>query len=559
VSSHSTLRYTNLDGSGTTDINISCASGVNPHWQAPWNGVNKIVVDEINGKIYWENSFEPGVGRSNLDGTDCELVANGGYYGKGQIALDETGTYLYSVQNNTIRRITVADGTVTNLTFSGQGISLSNLGDMVVSNGKLYVAISNVGSAGHIMEATLDTSSSTQTARLLVTSQPTGMSGLDIDAVNSKIYWATGSAVKRANLDGTSIATVYTGSVGFVQVLSAESKILMGAVGNSNMFVTDLNGGNVTTLNAKAGSLVTAVVTNVAPPTTTTTTTTTVAPTTTTVAPTTTTTTTTTTTSTTVAPTTTSTSTTVAIAVATPPVVTVAQGQASVATIAPRVGPTTTVLNPMRSQVPQTTTTTVRPVVKNAALPPTAVAAVAPVAPALTPGTAGALIGGKAVAATVSRASNQITAMASDITTTISGLTSDGQRVALNPEGNLVVNEGDKLVVDAAGYAPDADVSVWLYSSPTRLGVIAADSDGKVSGSFDLPSDLEVGDHRLVLSGENPNGVKALLGLGLSYGTVESGSSITRVLIAIPIALAVLFGLFLPAVTRRRRKRLVAA
>jgi len=302
-----------------------------------------------------------------------------------------------------------------------------------------------------------------------------------------------------------------------------------------------------------SNTTVTTTTTTTAP---TTTTTTTVAPTTTTVAPTTTTTT---TTSTTVAPTTTSTSTTVAIAVATSPVVTVAQGQASVATIAPRVGPTTTVLNPMRSQVPQTTTTTVRPVVKNAALPPTAVAAVAPVAPALTPGTAGALIGGKAVAATVSRASNQITAMASDITTTISGLTSDGQRVALNPEGNLVVNEGDKLVVDAAGYAPDADVSVWLYSSPTRLGVIVADSDGKVSGSFDLPSDLEVGDHRLVLSGENPNGVKALLGLGLSYGTVESGSSITRVLIAIPIALAVLFGLFLPAVTRRRRKRLVAA
>jgi hypothetical protein len=213
----------------------------------------------------------------------------------------------------------------------------------------------------------------------------------------------------------------------------------------------------------------------------------------------------------------------------------------------------------MVSQVPQTTTTTVPPVVKNAALPPTAVAAVAPVAPALTPGTAGAVIGGKTVAATVSRASNQITAIAGEITTTVSGLTSDGQRVALNPEGNLVINEGDKLVVDAAGYAPDTDVSVWLYSTPTRLGVIAADSNGKVSGSFDLPSGLEVGDHRLVLSGENPNGDNALVGLGLSFGNIESGSSITRVLIAIPIALAILFGLFLPAVTRRRRQNSAVA
>jgi hypothetical protein len=292
--------------------------------------------------------------------------------------------------------------------------------------------------------------------------------------------------------------------------------------------------------------------------TTTTTTSTTVAPTTTTTTSTTVAPTTTTSTSTTVAPTTT-TSTSTTVAIATTPVVTVAQGQASVATIAPRVGPTTTVLDPMRLQAPQTTTTTVQPVVKNAALPPTAVAAVAPVAPALAPGKAGAVIGGKTVAATVSRASNQITAIAGEITTTVSGLTSDGQRVALNSEGNLIVNKGDKLVVDAAGFAPDSEVEVWMYSTPTQLGVVTADAGGKVSGTFALSDGLEVGDHRVVLSGENLGGAEALVGLGLTYGAVESGSSITRVLIAIPIALAILFGLFLPAVTRRRRQNSAVA
>ena len=226
------------------------------------------------------------------------------------------------------------------------------------------------------------------------------------------------------------------------------------------------------------------------------------------------------------------------------------QGQASVATIAPSSGPTTTVLAPMRPQVPQSTTTSTT----STTIPADA----APKAPALAPGEAGAVVNGKTIAATLSRADNQITAAAGDITTTISGLRPDGQRVALNAEGNLVVNEGDKLVVNAAGFAPGADVSVWLYSSPTRLGVVAADVEGKVSGSFDLPSGLEVGDHRLMLSGENQDGVNALLGLGLSYGAVDSGSSITRVLIAIPIALAVLFGLFLPAVTRRRKKNAIA-
>jgi hypothetical protein len=73
-----------------------------------------------------------------------------------------------------------------------------------------------------------------------------------------------------------------------------------------------------------------------------------------------------------------------------------------------------------------------------------------------------------------------------------------------------------------------------------------------------LPSGLEAGDHRLVLSGDNPDGVNALVGIGLSYGSVDSGSTIARVLIAVPIALAILFGLFLPAVTRRRRKNAIA-
>jgi hypothetical protein len=103
----------------------------------------------------------------------------------------------------------------------------------------------------------------------------------------------------------------------------------------------------------------------------------------------------------------------------------------------------------MRSQVPQsttttTTTTTVPPVITSIANAP---AAIAPVAPVLAPGEAGAVLNGQKTAATLSRADNQITATAGDITTTVSGLTSDGERVLLNAEGNLVVNEGFRVPV----------------------------------------------------------------------------------------------------------------
>ena len=92
-----------------------------------------------------------------------------------------------------------------------------------------------------------------------------------------------------------------------------------------------------------------------------------------------------------------------------------------------------------------------------------------------------------------------------------------------------------------------------MFSTPTKLGVIAADASGKIAGTFNLPNGIESGEHRVVLSGTNRNGTDVVLGIGLSYGAVNSGSTLTRVLIAIPIALAILFGLFLPAVSRRRK------
>ena len=265
-------------------------------------------------------------------------------------------------------------------------------------------------------------------------------------------------------------------------------------------------------------------------------TTTTAAPTTTTAAPTT----------TTAAPTTTTVAATQTTTSSQP------QGQASVATIAPSSGPTTTVLAPMR---PQGTTTSIPPVVTTVANAPTVVA---PKAPALAPGEAGAVVDGKTIAATLSRADNQITAAAGDITTTVSGLTPDGQRVSLNEEGNLVLDERDKIVVEASGIEPNEDVEVWMFSTPAKLGVIAADANGKIAGTFNLPTGIESGDHRVVLSGTNPEGTGVVIGIGISYGAVDSGSSITRLLITIPIALAVLFGLFLPAVTRRRKKSAIA-
>lgn len=521
VSSHSTLRYTNLDGSGTTDINISCASGLNPHWQAPWNGVNKILVDEINGKLYWENSFEPGIGRANLDGTGCELVGNGGYYGKGMIALDETATYMYSVQNSVVRRVKLSDGTVTPLTFTGQGITLASVGDLAVANGKLYVAIGNSASAGHIMEATIDTTTTAQTARLLVTSQPMGMNGLSIDRVNNKIYWATGTALKRANLDGTSIETVYTGTVQYVQVLPAENQILMGATGNNSMFTTNLNGGNITSLNVRAAGYVTAVVANAAPPTTTTTTTTTS-----------------TTTSTVPASTTTVVSTTTTAVVAS------GNGSGSSGGSGNSGGMTTGSTSSSTSSSTSTSTTTST--------------TVAP-APSIKGGEGVIEVDGVATSTEVSRNGNRFTITAGNVSATLTGITSAGDIAPLDDDGAVRLTNSDMFEVEMDGFNANSQVEVWMYSTPQKLGEVNVDAMGSAKDRYAIPKQIDVGMHRVVLRGENAQGKKIEVAFGMYVGAKSQTSTAAKVLIAIPIALAILAGLLLPTALRRRRKEDVAA
>jgi hypothetical protein len=129
--------------------------------------------------------------------------------------------------------------------------------------------------------------------------------------------------------------------------------------------------------------------------------------------------------------------------------------------------------------------------------------------------------------------------------------------VALDEDGNLRLNQDDKIVVDAKGYGAGENVEVWMYSTPTRLGTVEASASGAISAAFDLPNSLESGDHRIVLDGQNGDGQAVILGLGIAVGAVDSASLVSRLLIAIPLALAGFAAIFIPAVTRRRKRQAV--
>ena len=240
-------------------------------------------------------------------------------------------------------------------------------------------------------------------------------------------------------------------------------------------------------------------------------------------------------------------------------VTTVAQGQNDIVTIAP--SSSTTVASVSQAAVSTTSSSTST---STTTLPPDVVARGAVSTPAPTVaeialGAAAMTIDGKEVKVNITRVNNQIVVSGAGVTMTMSVVSVNNERVPLDSIGGLRFGSGDKVVMQAVGLAPDEEITLWAFSTPTSLGTVKADANGKIAGTFKMPSTLEKGDHRLVLQGLNSDGKKIVLGVGVGVGQVEKSSSLSRILIAVPIALAVFFGVVLPTQARRRRRRIAAA
>ena len=288
----------------------------------------------------------------------------------------------------------------------------------------------------------------------------------------------------------------------------------------------------------------------------TTTTTTTIAPTTTTSTTTTTTTTTvprttTSTTSTTIAPTTTTSQPRVVEIEIQAPVTTVAIGQASVATISPSgTAPvlSRSVTTTTTSTIPRATTTSISP---SASTPP--VVSETPSVPKLSAGEGAVDVDGKTIKQTLVRTDNQLKLQSGLLSATLSGQTAAGGISPLDNDGNLRLESGDILKISAGGFKPDSEIDVWFFSTPIKLGTAAVKSDGTVSALFRVPNNIEDGAHRVAIVAELADGKPATFTLSLIVGKLKTTSTLTRVLIVIPITLAVFFGFLLPTRFRRRR------
>jgi hypothetical protein len=178
----------------------------------------------------------------------------------------------------------------------------------------------------------------------------------------------------------------------------------------------------------------------------------------------------------------------------------------------------------------------------------------APVIPKVATGEGALDVGGISTKVDVTRENNQLVIKSGSLRAVLSGLDDSGATRALDDGGNLRLAGGDVVQINVGGFKPGSNVDVWLFSTPKLLGTSVVGANGQVSGSFTIPDDVESGSHRIAVTASLPNGKSATFTLGIAIGEIAKTSTTTRVLIAIPIALAVLAGFMLPNQIRRRRR-----
>jgi len=176
-----------------------------------------------------------------------------------------------------------------------------------------------------------------------------------------------------------------------------------------------------------------------------------------------------------------------------------------------------------------------------------------PTPPVVAAGEAGVSVGGAEQEATVTRADNQIVVTTGEVTATIGTELADGTPAPLDPDGNVRLTAGDRIRISLNGFKPGSTVEVWMFSTPVLLGTTKVGTDGRVSGSFVVPEGAESGAHRITVVARTNDDRPATLTVGVLLGEWDGGPGVTVWLIILPIALAVVGALTLPATRRRRR------
>jgi hypothetical protein len=94
-----------------------------------------------------------------------------------------------------------------------------------------------------------------------------------------------------------------------------------------------------------------------------------------------------------------------------------------------------------------------------------------------------------------------------------------------------------------------------MFSKPILMGTIEVGSDGLVKSTLKVPKSVEDGLHHLVMVGVDKAKKEAKFEVGMNVGVPPKQWWYSRILIAVPISIAVFIGFWLPTSASRRRRR----
>lgn len=154
--------------------------------------------------------------------------------------------------------------------------------------------------------------------------------------------------------------------------------------------------------------------------------------------------------------------------------------------------------------------------------------------------------------ATTSTTAGATTTTVAGATTTTLGANDTTGTLTASPS---TVAQGGSVTVSGSGFAPNASVSLTLFSDPVALGTLTANASGAISGSVTIPANAATGAHRIEAKGANNISGNNILSANIQV--TSRGSSIARTGgpsdFLLPIGIAVVsFGILAFAWRERR-------
>ena len=207
-----------------------------------------------------------------------------------------------------------------------------------------------------------------------------------------------------------------------------------------------------------------------------------------------------------------------------------------------------------RGAAPPSTATIPAPVISTTTTTVAPTTTISDLAPA-KPGELVALVDGRAAVGGVTNDEGTVIIEVADIVVRVRCTREDGSLISPTADGELRFEPGSTMAMSVSGFLADSVVDVEMRSTPTPLGSLRADADGNGTAEFAVPDSLTIGDHRLVVAGNDQAGRSVTVGLGMSLRAADDPAPIG--LIAGIVLVAGLAAILVPAeAVRRRRRRL---